>query len=108
MSREKGARHPPARTPEAREMEVIAAAYDLAERQIREGTATSQVITHFLRLGTQQAKLEREILIEQKKLISAKTESLESQKNLGKMYEDAIRAMKKYSGNGGDDDEDIQ
>lgn len=97
----------PAKTAQDRENQVIALAYDLAERQIREGTASSQIIHHFLRLGTEKERLEREILQEQKKLISAKTGSIESQQNMDKMYKDAIEAMKRYSGNGRSEDEDI-
>lgn len=85
-------------TPEGRENEVIALAYDLAEEQIRNGTASSQVITHFLKLGTARERLEREILAEQKKLVAAKTESLESDKNRRVDYDKVIAAMKKYSG----------
>lgn len=97
----------PAKTAQDRENQVIALAYDLAERQIREGTASSQIIHHFLRLGTEKERLEREILHEQKKLISAKTGSIESQQNMDKMYKDAIEAMKRYSGNGRAEDEDV-
>lgn len=97
----------PAKTAQDRENQVIALAYDLAERQIREGTASSQIIHHFLRLGTEKERLEREILHEQKKLISAKTGSIESQQNMDKMYKDAIEAMKRYSGNGRSEDEDV-
>lgn len=89
---------PPATTDEARERQVISLAYDLAERQIREGTATSQVLTHFLRLGTERERLEREILTEQKKLVAAKTENLESSKRIEALYSDAMKAMRRYQG----------
>lgn len=95
-----------ATTPEARENEVIAAAYDLAEKQIREGTASAQVITHFLRLGSAKERLEREILAEQKKLVVAKTENLEATRQNGELYEKAIEAMREYSGNGDNEDYD--
>lgn len=90
---------PPALTPEARENQMIALAVNLAEQQLRDGTASSQVITHYLKLGTQKEKLEREILEKQKELISAKTESLESAKRVEELYAEAINAMRKYSGN---------
>lgn len=89
---------PPAQTPEAREAQLISLAYDAAESQMRDGTATSQVITHFLKLGTEKAKLEREILREQAKLYAAKTEELESRQRSEALYEEAIAAMRKYSG----------
>lgn len=81
---------------------MIALAIDLAEQQLRDGTASSQVITHFLKLGTAKERLEREILEEQKKLYHAKTEAIEDQKVSKEMFENAIAAMKKYSGNRGD------
>ena len=95
----------PALTPEARENQMISLAVDLAEQQLRNGTASSQVITHFLKLGTTVAQLEKEKLEQENKLLQARTEALESTKRVEELYEDAIKAMKKYSG-GGDSDED--
>ena len=95
----------PALSPEARENQMISLAVDLAEQQLREGTASSQVITHFLKLATQKERIEREILEKQKELITAKTEALQSAKRVEELYADAINAMKKYSGHGGDEDE---
>ena len=86
----------PARTPEARENQMIALAIDLAEKQLRDGTASSQVITHFLKLGSTKEKIEKEILEKQKDLIEAKTESLQSAKKLEELYENAMAAMKGY------------
>lgn len=96
----------PALSPEARENQMISLAVDLAEQQLREGTASSQVITHFLKLATQKERIEREILAEQKKLITAKTEALQSAKRVEELYADAINAMKKYSGHGGDEEDE--
>ena len=90
--------HPPALTPEARENQLIAAATDLAERQIREGTASAQVITHYLKLGSSKAKLENEKLRTEVDLLNAKIESLESQKNVERLYQEALDAMRAYSG----------
>ena len=95
----------PALTPEARENQMISLAVDLAEQQLRNGTASSQVITHFLKLGTTVAQLEKEKLEQENKLLQARTEALESTKRVEELYEDAIKAMKKYSGRG-DSDED--
>lgn len=95
----------PALSPEARENQMISLAVDLAEQQLREGTASSQVITHFLKLATQKERIEREILEKQKELITAKTEALQSAKRVEELYADAINAMKKYSGHGVDEDE---
>ena len=95
----------PALTPESRENQLIYLATDLAEKQLREGTASSQVITHYLKLGSTKEKLEREKLEEENKLLRAKTENLQSQKNVEEVYLKAIEAMKRYSGNGDVDDE---
>ena len=95
----------PALTPEARENQLISLATDLAAQQLRDGTASSQVITHYLKLGTAKERLEREILAENKKLLAAKTEALQSAKRIEELYTNAIAAMRKYSGHGGVDDE---
>lgn len=96
----------PALTPEARENQLIYLATELAEQQLRDGTASSQVITHYLKLGSSKEKLEKEILAENKKLLAAKTESLQSAKRIEELYSEAIKAMQKYSGHGGRDYDD--
>lgn len=88
----------PAITPEARENQLIAYAVDLAEKQLIEGTASSQVITHFLKLGSTRAKLEKEMLEEQKKLVEAKTQSVQSAQRVEELYTNALNAMRTYSG----------
>lgn len=87
----------PALTPEARENQMIALAIDLAEQQLREGTASSQVITHFLKLGSTREKLEKEILEKQKSMIEAKTDTLQSAKRIEELYANAMAAMKDYT-----------
>ena len=98
----------PAITPEAREHQMIALAVDLAEKQLIEGTASSQVITHYLKLATTKEKIEREILEKQKELIVAKTENLQSAKRIEELYSNALKAMQNYSGQtcSMEDDED--
>ena len=96
----------PALTPEARENQLIYLATDLAEQQLRDGTASSQVITHYLKLGTTKERIEKEILEKQKELISAKTESIKSAKRIEELYANAISAMRKYSGHIEEDEED--
>lgn len=91
-------RRPPARTPEERESQLIALAVDLAEKQLKEGTASAQVITHYLKLASNRERIENEILQEQKKLLEAKTESLKSQKRTEEMYRNALDAMRIYTG----------
>ena len=95
----------PAISPEARENQLIALAVDLAEKQLIEGTASSQVITHSLKLGTTKEKIEKEILEKQKELIDAKTENLKSAKRVEELYADALNAMRDYSGQGSREDE---
>lgn len=94
----------PALSPEARINQLIYLATDLAEQQLRDGTASSQVITHYLKLGSSKEKdeLEREKMIEENKLLRAKTEAIQSQKNAEEKYNAAIEAMKRYSGHGDD------
>ena len=95
----------PALTPEARENQMIALAVDLAEEQLRNGTASSQVVTHYLKLGSSKEKLEKEILEKQKELIEAKTQTLQSAQRTEELYANALSAMKRYStGNDTTDD----
>ena len=98
----------PALTPEARENQLISLATDLAEKQLQEGTASSQVITHYLKLGSTKERLEKEKLIEENKLLRAKTAAVESAERVEKLYAEAISAMKRYSGHGSSEvDEDV-
>lgn len=94
----------PALTPEARENQMISLAVDLAEQQLRDGTASSQVITHFLKLGSMREQLERERLEEENRLLKAKTKAVESAEEVKQLYEEAIIAMRQYSGNGDSDE----
>lgn len=94
----------PALSPEARENQLISLAVDLAERQLSDGTASSQVITHYLKLGSSKEKLEKEMMMEQKKLLVAKTKVIESAPQTEALFKEAIRAMKVYSGQGDSDD----
>lgn len=94
----------PALTPEARENQLISLATDLVERRLIEGTASSQETTHFLKLATTKAILEKEILENQKELIKAKTQSLQSAQRIEELYANALDAMRNYSGQGSSDD----
>ena len=94
----------PALSPEAREAQMISLAVDLAEKQLMEGTASAQVITHYLKLATTKEKIERDILEKQKELITAKTEALQSQKRVEELYANALNAMRTYSGQGSQSD----
>lgn len=94
----------PALTPEAKENQMISLAIDLAEQQLRDGTASSQVITHFLKLGSTTARLEKERLTKENALLTAKTDAIVNQGDQKEMYEAALNAMKRYSGHGDADD----
>lgn len=99
-----GKRGRPARSPEAREQQMISYAVDLAEEQLLNGTASSQVITHYLKQSAIKHQLELEKLRLENELIRAKTESLEREQKTEEMFKNAIEAMKRYSGNGDPDE----
>jgi hypothetical protein len=94
----------PATTPEGRESQLVSLAMDLAERQMTEGTASAQVITHYLKLGTIREQMEQERLYRENELLRAKVESLASAKRVEELYEEALRAMKTYAGQEIEDD----
>lgn len=89
----------PALTPEARENQLIALAIDRAEQQLLDGTASSQVITHYLKLGSTKERLEKEKLERENELLRAKTESLQSMQRIEELYTNALNAMRTYNGN---------
>ena len=97
-SEEKKTRRKPATTPEGRENELVSQAVDLAEKQIRSGTASSQVITHFLKLGSTRERLEQQRLEHENELTRVKIEALESQKRVEELYMEALTAMRSYAG----------
>ena len=88
----------PALSPEARENQMVALAVDLAEKQLREGTASSQVITHFLKIGSMKEKLELETMKKEQELLVAKTQALKDAKTLEEVYTNALNAMRAYTG----------
>jgi hypothetical protein len=96
-------RRPPATTPEARENQLVGYAYDLAEKQLLNGTASSQVITQFLKYGSATAQLEREKLRKENELLKAKTEAIASAKRVEEIYTKAMDAFRSYSGQGKSD-----
>lgn len=84
--------------PDRRENQLIAMAVNLAEKQLKEGTASSQIICHYLKAGSEKDRLEKERLIAENELLKAKRETLESAKKLESLYQEAVDAMKRYSG----------
>lgn len=105
-SESKGRKMRPALSPEARENQMISLTLDVVEEQLRNRTASSQVLTHYLKLATMKEQLERERLMEENKLLRAKTEAIESAKRVEELYSEAIDAMRRYSGHAGGGDED--
>ena len=97
-SQRDGRRRSAARTPEAREQELAAAAYDLAEEQIENGTASSQVVTHFLKMGSTRERLEQQRISHENELLQVKREAIESQKRVEELYMAALDAMRSYAG----------
>lgn len=95
-----------ASTPEGRENQLIALAYDAAEERIRNGTASSAEIVHFLKLGSSKERLEQEDKRKDIELKIAKTEALQSMKHSEELFTNAIEAMKQYSGHGNEQQEE--
>lgn len=89
---------PPAQTVEGRENQLAALAYDLAEKQMREGTASPSVITHFLKLKSSRQQLEIEKLRSETEFLRAKAEAVQSNQRSDELYAEAIAAMRRYSG----------
>jgi hypothetical protein len=94
----------PAFTDDGRENQVVSLAIDLAERQLIEGTASAQVITYYLKTGSRREKLERQKLEAENELLKAKVESMAGAKRVEELYDEAIKAMRQYSGQQVDDD----
>jgi hypothetical protein len=88
----------PATTPEQRENQLIALSADLAERQLRDGTASAQVISHFLKLGSSREFLEQERLRLENTWTQARVDALASQQRVEELYAEALTAMKRYTG----------
>lgn len=94
----------PALTQESEEVQMTALAMNLAKQQLLDGTASSQVITHFLKLGTERARLEKEKIIKENKLLDVKANAIENSQREDELFEKAIAAMKRYNGDINDDD----
>lgn len=108
---ERPRRRQPATTIEGRENQLVSLAVDLAEKQLSEGTASAQVISHYLKLGSTRELLEQERLQKENELLTARVEQLASQRRIEELYEEALNAMRTYAGQeplevGYDDDQD--
>lgn len=98
MAEDKRRQRRRATTPEGRENQMVSLAVELAERQLRDGTASAQVISHFLKLGSSREKLEQEKIANDNKLTQGKIEQLSSQARMEEIYTAALNAMKAYGG----------
>lgn len=97
----------PALNPDARENQLISLAIDLVEQRLIDGTASAQETTHFLKLASRKAKLESERAEAELELMRAKTQALHDQADIKALYKDAIAAMRRYSGHGSDEEDEI-
>ena len=102
-----GRRSPPARNPENRENQLIDMAYDLAEKRLREETASAQEIVHFLKLGTARAQLEKKKLEAETMLLESKKEAVDSSKQSDAKYQEAIAAFRLYNGLSPEEEDDF-
>lgn len=94
----------PSIDPDARLNQLIALAVDCAEQQMRDGTASSQIIAYYLKQGSIREQLENERLREENKLLRAKTEQLKSEKRSEELVEEALKAFRNYAGHGDPDE----
>lgn len=92
-------RRPPPKTPEVLENHLVSLAYDLAEKQLRDGTASPTTINHFLKLGSTRAELERAKLENETALLHTRTDAIKSQARTEEEYNRVIQALKMYGGN---------
>lgn len=91
-------RRPPATTPQGRENQLISMAYDLAEKQLADGTASAQVISLFLKAGSTREVLEKQRLEHEVELMRVKAEQIEREKDVEKVMVEALEAMRSYKG----------
>lgn len=95
-------RRPPATTPEAREQQLVSMAFDYAQEQFENGTASSQITVHFLRLGSERERMERVKLENENILLEARTRQIEAQSQNEELIAAALDAMRTYTGHGDD------
>lgn len=96
-----------ASTPDGRENQLVNLAVDLAERQLREGTASAQVLSHYLKAGSSREYLEKQRIAMDVELMRAKQEQLASMARIEELYSDAIGAMRAYQGTEVVEQEDV-
>jgi hypothetical protein len=102
----KPSRQRAASTPAARENQLVAKAVNLAEKQLENGTASAQVISHYLKMGSSREQLEQQRLRHENDLLQVKREAIESQQRMEEIYKQALTAMKSYQGESPEEDSD--
>lgn len=96
----------PSLTPEAEENQMISLAVNLVKQRLIDGTASAQETVHYLKLASRKTKLELERAELENKLIQAKTQAINDQADIKTLYQNAIAAMRRYSGHGSESEED--
>lgn len=91
---------------EARENQIISLAYDLVEQRLRDGTASAQEVTYWLRYGSRKDKLEQEMMEAKNEVLRAKADAIKAVEKSERMYAEAIRAFRAYGGEGDEEDYD--
>ena len=94
----------PALTPEARWSQMTSLAMDLVEQRLRDGTASSQETTQFIKHASLKAQAELEKIKLENELTVAKTKALERDDEMRELCENAIKAMRNYQGVGDPDE----
>ena len=87
-----------ATTEEGREAQMVSLAIDLAERQLNDGTASAQVITHYLKLASSREKLEQQRIVHENALLEARAENIASAGRIEALYSEAMAAFRGYAG----------
>ena len=98
-------RRPPAATPEVREIQLQSLAYDLAEQRLRDGSASAQEITYWLKAGSRREQAELHQLEQETLLKEARVKQIASSANQERLLQEAIRVFTVYSGGDVPDEE---
>jgi hypothetical protein len=88
----------PALTDDAEELQMISLARTLSMERMKNGTATAQEILYWLKLGSSETRLDKEIQQEKKEWLKARTKEIKDGEATAKIYSEAIEAMKSYQG----------
>lgn len=105
MAKKKG--KAPSLSPAGREQYMVSIAEKLAEEQILDGTASSQVLSHYLKLGTKREELERAHIEYKNELLKAKADVIQQNNETQSLYKEAMQMFKRYQGGGDSEDEDV-